>query len=768
MRQPSASSTTLNPPPPDFHHHQQQHPPAQPPFPGQPPYDGERCNYFLLLMFAVLAVCIFCSLRRFRGRLRTLFMDCNFGIGKEEMRLLAYCGHRPYSGSKHVAAHADSFAAKRMRKIGQRRAVDYTSTVVRYMQIRMFQRDSRDRTVLQPNPAAAIDVCYPPENYLLYNYVQYWTPSGRRLITGSQSGEFTLWNGQSFNFEMILQAHEQAVRSMIWSYNENWMVTGDDGGSIKYWQTNMNNVKANKSAHKESVRGLRTDLKFCSCSDDTTVKVWDFARCQEERSLSGHGWDVKCVDWHPTKSLLVSGGKDNLVKLWDAKSGRELCSFHGHKNTVLCVKWNQNGNWVLTASKDQIIKLYDIRAMKELESFRGHRKDVTVSSVCRPSVLLFLLLFLWPFYICKNLCYISVFTVIALAWHPFHEEYFVSGSFDGSIFHWLVGHETPQVEIQNAHDNSVWDLAWHPIGYLLSSGGNDHTTKFWCRNRPGDPARDKINMGPNQGFGEQNPAMGGRVSVPFPVPEPPTTPGPFGAGSARNEGTIPGIGVAMPLAISSLDSSAQGEQKPPLAAPPLPPGPHPSLLMGKQQQPYQQNAPQVQQHQALPQQMSSMPLPPPNLPQLQNPSHLPLLSHPHLPRHPQQLQPLNTSANAPSSMPGSMSIPSMPNSMPGPMPGPMGGMNQMVPQMQGHFMGMNPMPSVSGPPGNMPSGDALGGKVNLDNCVELILRSVDLQPGSFMRPGNPNAPGMPSNYNLPSGIPPPLPPGPPPHGQAHQ
>lgn len=32
-----------------------------------------------------------------------------------------------------------------------------------------------------------------------------WTPSGRRLITGSQSGEFTLWNGQSFNFEMILQ-----------------------------------------------------------------------------------------------------------------------------------------------------------------------------------------------------------------------------------------------------------------------------------------------------------------------------------------------------------------------------------------------------------------------------------------------------------------------------------------------------------------------------------------------------------------------------------
>ncbi|XP_010276573.1 PREDICTED: flowering time control protein FY [Nelumbo nucifera] len=587
--------------------------------------------------------------------------------------------------------HGESFAARRIRKLVQRRAVDYTSTVVRYVQTRMWQQDSRDRTVLQPTPAAAIDmlptVAYAdnPSTSFAAKFVHastnknkcpinkvLWYPTGRRLITGSQSGEFTLWNGQSFNFEMILQAHDQAIRSMVWSHNENWMVTGDDGGSIKYWQNNMNNVKANKSAHKESVRDLsfcRTDLKFCSCSDDTTVKVWDFARCQEERSLSGHGWDVKSVDWHPTKSLLVSGGKDNLVKLWDAKSGRELCSFHGHKNTVLCVKWNQNGNWVLTASKDQIIKLYDIRAMKELESFRGHRKDVT-----------------------------------ALAWHPFHEEYFVSGSFDGSIFHWLVGHETPQVEIPNAHENSVWDLAWHPIGYILCSGSNDYTTRFWCRNRPGDPPRDRFSMGYMQGFGEQNIPLAGRAIGNFPVPEAPATPGPFATGLPRNEGTIPGVGVAMPLSIPSLDTTEQGEQKQPLpvslpvGAPPLPPGPHPSLLASSQQS-YQQIPQQMPPQQQHPQQMSSLPLPPPNLPQLQPPSHLPLLPHPHLPRPPPpQLPPLGMPSAIPSSVPASLPLP--------PPPGPMGmqgSANQMVPPLpQGHIMGLNPMHSGSIPANSIP------------------------------------------------------------------
>ena len=90
---------------------------------------------------------------------------------------------------------------------------------------------------------------------------------------------------------------------MKWSHNDTWMVTGDHGGYIKYWQSNMNNVKMFQ-AHKDPVRCVSfspTDAKFASCSDDGTVRVWDFFSCQEERVLRGHGSDVKCVDWHPTK-----------------------------------------------------------------------------------------------------------------------------------------------------------------------------------------------------------------------------------------------------------------------------------------------------------------------------------------------------------------------------------------------------------------------------------------------------------------------------------
>ena len=71
-----------------------------------------------------------------------------------------------------------------------------------------------------------------------------------------------------------------------------------------------------------------TDTKFATCSDDGTIRIWDFFRCTEERILRGHGADVKGVDWHPTKSLVVSGSKDSQqpIKLWDPKTGNNLAT----------------------------------------------------------------------------------------------------------------------------------------------------------------------------------------------------------------------------------------------------------------------------------------------------------------------------------------------------------------------------------------------------------------------------------------------------------
>lgn len=92
------------------------------------------------------------------------------------------------------------------------------------LQNRIWQRDHRDRRALQPENCYVSELMPPssyldnPSNAITTRFVKTatnkmrcpiftlaWTPEGRRLITGASSGEFTLWNGLTFNFETILQ-----------------------------------------------------------------------------------------------------------------------------------------------------------------------------------------------------------------------------------------------------------------------------------------------------------------------------------------------------------------------------------------------------------------------------------------------------------------------------------------------------------------------------------------------------------------------------------
>jgi len=82
----------------------------------------------------------------------------------------------------------------------------------------------------------------------------------------------------------------------------------------------------------------------------------------------------------------------------------------------------------------------------------------------------------------------------AVSWHPVHQNLFTSGGSDGAIIFWNVNQDKEIGVIENAHESIVWTLVWHPIGHILTTGSNDHTVKFWSRNRPGDTMRDKYNL----------------------------------------------------------------------------------------------------------------------------------------------------------------------------------------------------------------------------------------------------------------------------------
>ncbi|KAJ7460856.1 WD40-repeat-containing domain protein [Mycena galericulata] len=384
---------------------------------------------------------------------------------------------------QELEANARQFAdGKPIKKTRPRRTVDYNGGLGRWALLRKLRPSHGYVPYLRPSPPYIIDLL-PPKAYpdnsstsLCTKFVHTstnkvrcpvnvvtWTPEGRRVLTGSTSGEFTLWNGLTFNFETILQAHDTAICTLTFTHSGAYLASADKQGTIKYFEPNMNNLAAwQGSKSGEAIRGLSfspDDRRFATASDDSSVRIWSFQERRIERILTGHGWDVKCVEWHPTKGLLVSGSKDNDIKFWDPRTGTVLSTLHQHKNTIQALSWSPNGDMVASASRDQTVRVFDIRAMKEFRTFKGHKKEVC-----------------------------------SVTWHPVH-PILVSGGSEGAILHWDLGTPEPsfaqptappRATLSQAHDSNVWSLAFHPLGHLLATASNDHTTRFWSRERPGD------------------------------------------------------------------------------------------------------------------------------------------------------------------------------------------------------------------------------------------------------------------------------------------
>ena len=153
---------------------------------------------------------------------------------------------------------------------------------------------------------------------------------------------------------------------MALSNYEKYVISGDKDGKIIYTNAKMSQKNVFEAHNKNCIRDLSFSIssaKFVSCADDSTAKVFDFATSKEEFVFDDHRSDVKSCDWHPTRSLILTGSKDHYVKIWDPRQGgKGAHTLTAHNNTINQVRWNPvNGNWFLTGSRDQKIKVFDIR-----------------------------------------------------------------------------------------------------------------------------------------------------------------------------------------------------------------------------------------------------------------------------------------------------------------------------------------------------------------------------------------------------------------------
>ncbi|EWM28479.1 isoform a, partial [Nannochloropsis gaditana] len=197
----------------------------------------------------------------------------------------------PAFGASSPVLNKGVDATGRARRPKRKKPLDPTAAVMLQMEGAPFWTTWRDQPVIQPHSSyfkyltpPAANLHNPVSSLPLFHlrsivirdkekqkgpiFVASWDPTGRRLLTGSESGYVVVIQGTPIKTWM---AHDNAIKCMKWSGNGNFMLTGARNGIIKYW-ARLNSVAAfDLRAHEGEVTAVSfapSDAKFVSSSDD--------------------------------------------------------------------------------------------------------------------------------------------------------------------------------------------------------------------------------------------------------------------------------------------------------------------------------------------------------------------------------------------------------------------------------------------------------------------------------------------------------------------
>ena len=173
-----------------------------------------------------------------------------------------------------------------------------------------------------------------------------------------------------------LKGHTSHVTSVL-KFDDNTLVSCSDDSTIKIWDITGLTLKGTLEGHDDDIRAIIKfdDNTLISCSDDQTIKVWNMDSLSLRGTLSGHTSDVTSV-LKFDENTLVSGSNET-IKVWNIE---HLClkgTLEGHQCDIMSViKFNKN--YIVSCSFDKTIKVWDMKNLTLKSTFLGHAQIVNL------------------------------------------------------------------------------------------------------------------------------------------------------------------------------------------------------------------------------------------------------------------------------------------------------------------------------------------------------------------------------------------------------
>jgi WD40 repeat protein len=339
-----------------------------------------------------------------------------------------------------------------------------------------------------------------------------FSPNGQYIATSSQDATIRLWNLQSpadlsqaiafksrsgvVNDCIQLLGHQGRVWSIAFSPDGETLASCSEDQTIKLWDWSTGQCLKTLSGHQGWVKSIAFSpegKQLASGSFDHTVRVWDVETGDCLRTLSGHTSTITTIAFSRDGDVLASSSYDETVKLWNAATGQCTKTLHGHSNRVWSVAFSPTGQWLASGGDDHAAKLWNVETGQCIKTIKGHTNSVMAIALSPEGHHLASgyedqTIRLWNVSAeaCVQILYGHTNRVWSVAFNSqpirngnsAEEITLASGSADRTIklWNWKTGRCLKTLQ---GHDSWVWSVAFHPQGQHLASASYDRTIKLW-------------------------------------------------------------------------------------------------------------------------------------------------------------------------------------------------------------------------------------------------------------------------------------------------